>query len=97
MLYVFAKFKWRSKHGDDYIKAGLDVLLKEPKLTSYTAARNLWNLFAIDYFDKPAMERFSQVLIDSEPSKLHDLDIANAVRSFAHFQYIDYDCLEVII
>ena len=75
----------------------LSVILKEPKITSYTAARNLWNLFAIDYFDKQAMERFSQVLLDCEPEKLHHLDIANALRSFAHFHYLDYDCLEVLI
>ena len=43
------------------------------------------------------MERFSKVILDTEPSKLHDLDIANAVRAFSHFNYIDYDCLEVCL
>lgn len=57
----------------------------------------MWNLFAFDYYDKVAFERFSQVLLTAEPDKLHDLDIANAVRSFAHFEHVDYDCLEVLL
>jgi len=35
--------------------------------------------------------------LTAEPDKLHDLDIANAVRSFAHFEHVDYDCLEVLL
>ena len=45
----------------------------------------MWNLYALDYYDKVAMERFSEVLLNSQADKLHDLDIANAVRSYAHF------------
>ena len=60
-------------------------MLKEPKLKAYTACRNLWNLYALDYYDKPAMDRFSRVILETKPDQLHDLDIANAVRSFAHF------------
>ena len=30
MLYWFAKFKWRSSQGDEYLKVALNVLLSEP-------------------------------------------------------------------
>ena len=71
--------------------------MKEPGLNSYTASRNLWNMYAFDYYDKPVLERFSQVIRDTQSDNLNDLDIANAMRSFAHFQHMDYDCLEVLL
>jgi len=37
------------------------------------------------------------VILTSQADKLHDLDIANAVRCFAHFQQMNYDCLEVLL
>lgn len=61
------------------------------------ACRNLWNLYAFDYYDKQALERFSQVIIEAKPDQLNELDIADAVRSFAHFKHMDYDVLEVLL
>ena len=97
ILYWFAKFKWRSAHGDDYLKVASQILLAEPTITSYTACRNLWNFYAFDYYDKVALERFSKVILDTKADQLNELDIANAVRSFSHFQHMDYDCLEVLL
>ena len=60
ILYWFAKFKWRSANGDsEYMQAALATILNEPVLSPYTVARNMWNLYALDYYDKVAMERFS--------------------------------------
>jgi len=28
---------------------------------------------------------------------LNELDIANAIKAFAHFEYLDYDCLELLL
>ena len=84
-MYWFGKFKWRSTIDNDYIQVALATILKEPALTPYIVTRNMWNLYALDYYDKVAMERFSEVILQSDADKLHDLDIANAVRSFAHF------------
>jgi len=97
VLYMMAKFKWRSENGDDYLRTASQIMLAEPTLTSYTACRNLWNFYAFDYHDKVALERFSKVILDTKPDSLNELDIANAVRSFAHFQHMDYDCLEVLL
>lgn len=97
ILYLFAKFKWRSSQGDDYLQVALRHLMNDPGLNSYIASRNLWNLYAFDYYDKVAMDRFANVIMNTEPDKLNELDIANAVRSFAHFQFLDYDCLEVLL
>ena len=71
--------------------------MADPGLNSYTASRNLWNLYAFDYYDKVAMDRFANVIMHTDPQKLNELDIANTVRSFAHFQFLDYDCLEVLL
>lgn len=97
ILYWFAKFKWRSSHGDEYLQTALSILLAEPTITSYTACRNLWNLYAFNFYDKVALERFSQVILDTKPDQLNELDIANAVRSLAHFKHTDYDVLEVLL
>lgn len=43
------------------------------------------------------MERFSLVIREMPPDKLSELDIADALRSFAHFQHVDYDCLELLL
>ena len=85
ILYWFGKFKFRSAGDNVYIQKAMDIILSEPALTPYIATRNMWNLYALDYYDKVTMERFSEVIIQSEADKMHDLDISNAVRSFAHF------------
>jgi hypothetical protein len=28
---------------------------------------------------------------------LNELDIANSLRAFAHFQHVNYDCLEILL
>jgi len=37
------------------------------------------------------------VILDTKPDLLNELDIANAVRSLAHFKHTDYDVLEVLL
>ena len=58
ILYWFAKFKYRSPN-NDYLGVAIQSILAEPILTPYIVARNMWNLYALDYYDKNAMERFS--------------------------------------
>ena len=71
--------------------------MNEPGLNSYLATRNLWNIYMLNYNYEQALERFSQVIRETEPDKLSELDIADALRALAHFQHMDYDCLEVLL
>jgi hypothetical protein len=68
-----------------------------PKLDQYLASRNLWNLYALDHFSEKALVRFSQAFVDSDHKRINQLDIANAIRSFAHFKYLNYDCVELLL
>jgi hypothetical protein len=33
----------------------------------------------------------------TQPDRLNELDVANCVRAFAVFEYLDYDCLELLL
>ena len=33
----------------------------------------------------------------ADPSKLNELDLANSLRAFAHFQSVNFDCLEMLL
>jgi hypothetical protein len=35
--------------------------------------------------------------LKAKPGDLNELDIANALRAFAHFKYLDYDCMEFLV
>jgi hypothetical protein len=55
-------------------------------------------LFALDVRNETALKMFSDVILRvGEPYKLNELDLANSLRSFAHFQYVNYDCLELLL
>ena len=77
-----AKLKWRS---GPYLDAAISQLKKEPKLPMKIAARNLWNLFALDHKSEDALIMFTNVYLQAKPEDLNELDIANALRAFAHF------------
>lgn len=77
-----AKLKWKS---GPYVESAINTLKKEPKLPIKIAARNLWNLFALDYKSEEALLMFTDVYLRAKPEDLNELDIANALRAFAHF------------
>ena len=80
-----------------YLETAMSLVVKEPKLETRVACRNLWNLFALDYKCPKALARFSQVIIDAKPEELNEMDIANSLRAFATFEHVDYACLEKLI
>ena len=59
--------------------------MKEPKLESKTACRNLWNLFAFDHRSEAGLKLFSETILKTDPAKLNELDLANLLRAFSHF------------
>ena len=73
-----------------------NILRKEPLITVPIICRNLWNFQALNYFNKELFDRFSCV-IAANCDKLNELDVANAMSSFAHFEYLNYDCMEGLI
>mmetsp|Transcript_23803 Transcript_23803/g.29639 ORF Transcript_23803/g.29639 Transcript_23803/m.29639 type:complete len:82 (-) Transcript_23803:1141-1386(-) len=52
LLYIFAKYRWKSSRSDDYLQVALQKIMSEPGLNSYLATRNLWNIYAFDYHDE---------------------------------------------
>ena len=96
MLYALGKLKYEHKD-TQWINVALDQILKEPKIDTYTACRNLWNLYALDHKNEVAVQKFSEVIVAADASKLNELDIANSLRAFAHFQHVDLDCIEVLL
>ena len=73
------------------------LVVKEPKLETRIACRNLWNLFALNYKCPKALARFSSVITSANMDELNELDIANSLRAFATFEHVDYICLEKLI
>ncbi len=94
VLYILAKFKCQS---GDYIDFAIQRFAKEPKLEVRIACRNLWNLFALDHKSEAGLKLFADVIQKGDSSKLNELDLANSLRAFAHFQYVNFDCLEMLL
>ena len=79
------KLGYRPKENEMWLLTSIDLILKEPRLDTYLAGRNLWNLYALDTKHEVAMQKFAEVIFASDVSKMKELDIANAIRAFAHF------------
>ena len=84
LLYALGKSQY--KHIDNkYLTVALDQILQEPKIDIYLCSRNLWNLYALDFKHEEALQKFSECIIAADGDKLNEVDIANALRAFAHF------------
>ena len=84
-LYCLAKLRYKNKYGNGYIDAAMEQLVKEPKLSYVVASKNLWNLYALDHFNKVAVDCFTRVIVDTKPELIKPIDIASAMRAYAHF------------
>ena len=97
VLYMLAKFGYRSQT-DSYLDSAITIFEKEPKLDAKLAIRNLWNLFALDYKSEQGLEAFANVLVRvGNAYQFSEIDIANIVRTFAHFEYKNHDCLDLML
>lgn len=60
------------------------------------ASRNLWNLSALEFKSYKALKQLTAVVVRNQ-ERLNDLDVSNVVKSYAMFNYLDYDCLEMLL
>ena len=99
ILYVLTKMRFTSRQDPDreWVAKSLELLLNEPKLTHVMACRNLWNLYALDYESEDALDRLSQVVMETNEDKLGEIDIAHTLRAFSHFKYRKYACIEHLL
>ena len=51
----------------------------------------------LDHKSEAGLKLFADVIQKADPSKLNELDLANSLRAFAHFQYVNFDCLEMLL
>ncbi len=94
-LWVLAKSKFKTT-SNAYIDSAIMQLTKDPELKVVLACRNLWNLYALNHRSEHGLKIFSEIIL-RDSKFLNEMDIANSVRAFAHFQYMNYDCLEVLL
>ena len=80
-----AKLRYTHRFGTKYIDAAMEQLVKEPKLSFVVASKNLWNLYALDHFNKVAVDCFTRVILDTKQEMIKPIDIASAMRAYAHF------------
>ena len=103
ILYVLAKFKYNQSVSAEsniertqLLAKSAEVFKKELVLPTQMVCRNLWNFYALMHFDKELFDKFAQIIAKSSDS-LNELDVANALRSFAQFKYMNFDALEGLI
>ncbi len=75
----------------------IERLAKEPKLEPQIAFRNLWNLFTLDHKTEAGLKLFADVIWNSDSSKLNELVLANSLHAFALFEYVKFECLEMLL
>lgn len=92
-LYILAKFKFQPdlpqdpKNGrNPFMNFVADLLLKEPALSIEHAARNLWNMYALEHYDEKLFDKLGKVFVKNH-DQLGEVDVANAFRAFAHFKH----------
>jgi hypothetical protein len=101
ILYVLAKFHYKplldqGQEDKEVMEKCVKIFKSELVLPVSIVCRNLWNFYGLHYFDKDLYDKFSTVIV-SNHDKLNEIDIANAFKSFAHFNYVNYPVLEVLI
>ena len=99
MLYIFAKMKFTSENdpNSEYIDHAIDAILQEPMLPHGLACRNLWNLYALDHYREDALQKLSDIVHQTNPDKLYEIDIAHTLRAFSHFRFKRYECIESLL
>ena len=61
------------------------------------AVENMRNLFILDHKNEDALQHLSNVILQNKPKELTETDLAVVMRTFAHFQYVHFDCLELCL
>ena len=90
-----AKFK-SEHHIKTYLDSAVKILLKETDMHPIHACRNLWNFSELRYYNESALKELTGVVMRNQ-DRLNDVDVANCVKAFSTFQYLDYDALEMLL
>lgn len=94
-LWVLGKFKYSARN-NAYLERAIQLILATENLDVVSACRNLWNLSALEYKSIAAMKHMTAVVMEQK-DRLKDVDVANCVKSYATFEYLDYECLEMLL
>lgn len=92
---MIAKFKFKANN-TNYLTQAIKIMLRQEDLQVTWVCRNLWNLYTLDFKSVEALDRFTEIILKSA-DQLGERDIANSVKAFAHFDYFNYDCLELLL
>lgn len=103
-----AKFKYvpelpKKKTGNHYdVKDSLymikcaDIMKREVVLPLPLVCRNLWNFYALEFYDSELFDKFGKIIVKNYKD-LNELDVANAMKAFAYFKHMNYECMESLI
>ena len=79
-----AKFKYQPDQA--FLKKSAENLKSELALPVDIACRNLWNFYALEYYDSQLFDKFSDIIVKNH-EKVSELDVANALSAFLHFKH----------
>lgn len=94
LLYVLSKFKYTPMTGsvqgepNAFMTKCAGLLKAEPSLPVELACRNLWHFYSLNHYDPALLDSFGTIIVKNH-DKLSEVDIANAVRAFAHFKHVE--------
>jgi hypothetical protein len=54
-------------------------------------------LQALDHKNESALKLFSDVIMAADVSKINEVDVANSMSAFAHFNYVNFDSIEKLL
>lgn len=73
-----------------------DILKKEEKIVGPIAVRSLWNLYAINYFDRDLIDKLSES-ISANQSVLTEKEVVAAFKSYAYLGYMPVDATSALV
>jgi hypothetical protein len=92
LLYILGKFQYspnatqRAGEPNAFMQRCASIIKSEVTLSSEIACRNLWNFYAVNYYDPELFDIFGKVIVKNHEI-LSEIDVANAFRAFAHFKH----------
>jgi len=93
VLYVFAKMHFQNPK---VLQSACETLKNHSDLPNKLIARNFWNFYELNHYDKELFEKFCTRILESEEELKHN-DISNTIQSLGHFEHLDFKVMEKLI
>ena len=78
------------------LTSACETLKSHDSLPVKLIARNFWNFYELNHYDKALFEHFCETILSTE-DKFHHQDISNTIQALGHFEHLNFKVMELLI